>query len=400
MTVESFDDLKNSVIGRGLCTACGACAGVCPQHVVDMRLEDPESSDPEPILTGECKPCGICYKVCPGRDIPVHALEEFAFGRHRENSDIVGVVRGCHRVWAAHEDIRRGCSSGGAVTSLLAYGLASGFLDGVLLAARDERYPWRCKGKIVTKPEEVLEGVRSVMEIVPTLSVLTEAVEERGLTSLGIVGLPCHIHALRKLQKGKIPPKLARAIKLSVGLFCNSAKHFMGTQHLIEENAGIRVSDIVAMDYRGGEWPGSMLVMTKSGKIHFVATKGQYGSFLASGNYKRDRCTVCIDFAAELADISCGDVFQKKGDDRRISATVVRSQIGEEVFAGALKAGWIGAGPHDVSDIPGSGYGWEASKHANAAKLLQRRLWGWPTPEFGLEINLKPLVRKVHSSTL
>ena len=397
--MEGFEELRQLVIDRGLCTGCGGCAGVCPRRVVNMELADPESSDPKPALTGECKPCGICFKVCPGKIVPFAELEKSAFGRARSKDDVAGVVRGCHSAWAAHEDIRRGASSGGVVSAVMAYGLASGALDGVLLAVHDENRPWRRKGGIVTKPEDVARGVRSVMEIVPTLEVLSEAVEKRGLRSLGVIGLPCQMQALRKLQEAKAAPKLAKSVKLMVGLFCNSAKMFMGTQHLITEFAGIALKDIVAMDFRGGEWPGSMLVMTKTGKMHFVATKGQYGSFLASSNYKRDRCTVCMDFAAELADISCGDVFQKKGDDRRLSATVVRSSIGEEIFGGAVKAGWIAARPHAVEDIPGSGYGWEASKHANAARILERRAWGWPVPEFGWEPDLTPLPRKVHSST-
>lgn len=397
--MESFEDLSRDVIGRGLCTACGACAGVCPRAVIKMNLQDPETSDPEPVLVGDCKPCGLCYKVCPGKWIPIPDLEQFAFGRERHTTELVGVLRGCYRAWAAREEVRRGGSSGGVVTALLAYGLAAGILDGVLLAVRDEQQPWRCKPKVVTRPEDVATGARSAMEPVPTLAVLSEAVERHGCRSLGVVGLPCQIHALRKLQHAGAPPKLARAVKLTVGLFCNSAKMFLGVQHVIAEYGGIPVRDIVAMDYRGGEWPGSLLVMTRDGKIHFVATKGQYGSFLASGNYKRDRCLVCIDFAAELADVSCGDVFQKKGENRRLSATVVRSVVGEEVFAGALAAGWVGAEPHDPSEIHGSGYGWEASKHGNAARLMQRRKWGWPVPEFGFEPVVVPVRREVHSST-
>ncbi len=397
--MNNFDDLRSTVIDVGLCTACGGCAGVCPRGSIVMELQDPESSDPVPTLVGDCTSCGACVKVCPGKTVPFAQLEQEAFGRSRTADELAGVVRGAHRAWAAREDYRRGSSSGGVVTAIMAYGLASGYLDGVLLAVRNKDMPWRCQGGIVTRPEDVALGVRSVMEPVPTLEVLTEAVKKHGLKSLGVVGLPCQMHALRKLKSSNAQPKIARAVKLMAGLFCNSAKAFMGIQHLITEYAGIQVKDIVAMDCRGGEWPGSMLVMTRSGKIHFIATKGQYGGFLASANYKRDRCIVCMDFAAELADISCGDVFQKTGEDRRLSATIVRSTVGKKIFNDAVKAGCIGAVPHEISDIPGSGYGWEASKHANAAKLLERKAWGWPVPDFGWEMDLKPLVRKVHPST-
>jgi len=198
-----------------------------------MELEDPESSDPKPTLFGQCKPCGICFKTCPGKTVPFAALEEVAFGRSRRADESVGVVRSCHRAWAAHEDLRRGASSGGAVTAVMAYGLASGALDGVLLAVRNEEMPWRCRGGIVCRPEDAALGVRSVMEPVPTLEVLSEAVARRGLESVGVVGLPCQMHALRKLQTGKTSPKLARAVKLMVGVFCNSAKAFIDRKSVV-----------------------------------------------------------------------------------------------------------------------------------------------------------------------
>jgi ferredoxin len=31
-----FEQLKKKVIDKGLCTACGTCAGVCPKHVLEM----------------------------------------------------------------------------------------------------------------------------------------------------------------------------------------------------------------------------------------------------------------------------------------------------------------------------------------------------------------------------
>jgi coenzyme F420 hydrogenase subunit beta len=133
--------------------------------------------------------------------------------------------------------------------------------------------------------------------------------------------------------------------------------------------------------------------------MHHVATKGAYGSFLASGNYKRDRCLVCIDFTSELADVSVGDVFQRREENPRWGAALVRTEIGQHLVEGATSKGYLEIKAHDPQLIPASGYGWEASKHANVARLLERRQHGWPTPDFDCPLEIEPLPRQVASST-
>ena len=48
---KSFEMLQKEVIQRGLCTACGTCAGVCPAGAVGWVDIDGE---PLPELTGTC----------------------------------------------------------------------------------------------------------------------------------------------------------------------------------------------------------------------------------------------------------------------------------------------------------------------------------------------------------
>ena len=57
-----FENLKNLVIDRGLCTVCGTCIGICPQQCLGLAYENEE---PLPALVGECTSCGLCVKACP-----------------------------------------------------------------------------------------------------------------------------------------------------------------------------------------------------------------------------------------------------------------------------------------------------------------------------------------------
>jgi ferredoxin len=47
--MPSFSTLQEEVIGTGLCTDCGTCVAVCPNHAITMNYETEE-----PELTGKC----------------------------------------------------------------------------------------------------------------------------------------------------------------------------------------------------------------------------------------------------------------------------------------------------------------------------------------------------------
>ena len=98
-----FYDLYREVIGRGLCTGCGTCAGICPTKGVEMVYVDHE---PEPRLSGQCTDCGLCYELCPGQDIPMPALDQMVFGRERQpEKELLGIYQRCVAAHAVDPNI-------------------------------------------------------------------------------------------------------------------------------------------------------------------------------------------------------------------------------------------------------------------------------------------------------
>ncbi|MEW5865581.1 MAG: Coenzyme F420 hydrogenase/dehydrogenase, beta subunit C-terminal domain [Bacillota bacterium] len=393
---KGFENLNADVVRTGLCTSCGTCAGVCATAAIEM---DYTLDEPLPKPAGKCTSCGACYDVCPGKDVPLRDMDRFFLGRERdEEKDPIGLFKSCYRGWSTDPYVKSNSSSGGVVTGVCSYALENDIVDAVIMAGWSKDDPTRCRPIVTTSPKEVGEAARSAMVIVPNNALLAEAVLKEKHSRIGVVGLPCHVHGLRKLQMRGQPKKLAGSIKFIVGLFCAATYYWEGIRHLIREFTDIQdMNDIVRLDYRGGQWPGGMYAVTSDAKVHFVASKHDYTwHFLGASTFKRDRCIMCTDFAAELADVSCGDIFQPViPNDRRIVATVTRTDVGEDLVRKTAEAGYIRIEPHDPKLIPASGLGWEAKKHAGMYRLVQRREFGWPTPDYQYEPRVVPLNRKL-----
>ena len=392
---EGFADLKRQVIDQGLCTGCGTCAGICPDAVIEMNYVEGE---PEPTIKGKCTQCGICLNVCSGAFVPLSDMDTWLFGKTSSfHEDPIGIYRKSLRGYATDNHLRLTSSSGGATTAVLNFALDNGLIDGALIVCADPKTPWRCSPTFITKSEQTKKATRSSPEIVPVNALLRHAVIERGCKKIAVVGLPCHIHALRKMQMAEDPPEIARAVQLCIGLFCAATYYFEGIRHLLSEFAEIEsVEDVVAMDYRGGKWPGSLTVLTRDGKVNHVATKHEYTwHFLGPAPYKRDRCLMCPDFSARVADLSMGDIFQKVSDNPNLTAILVRTETGEKILDETIKAGKIIVEDHPPTYIPKSGMGWESKEHAGIYRMRQRKRFGWPTPDFQYPLKICQVPGKI-----
>ncbi len=391
---RGFADLKKEVIDRGLCTACGTCVGVCPKEVLEIFYVDGE---PEPRLIGKCIQCGLCSAICAGARIPLADMDQWLFGRKASfQNHPLGLYRKSLRGYSTDPQIRAASSSGGATTSILRCALEKGTLDAAIVACADPQKPWRFIPSLVTTPEELQKATRFTAEIVSVNSLLRKAVVEKGFKKIGVVGLPCHIHSLRKIQMANRPPAIARAVKLTLALFCASTYYFEGIRHLLFEFAGLEnLEDIICLDYKGGQWPGSLTATTKEGKIHHVSTKHEYTwHFLGPGS-KRDRCLMCPDFSGRVADVALGDVFQKVTPDPNLNAILVRTQAGEDFVRKAVRSGYLWVENHPPEFIPKSGMGWESKEHANIHRMKFRKRCGWPMPDYQYPVEMCRLPGKL-----
>lgn len=314
----TFSDIESS-----LCTFCGTCVGICPNGALEIYGE-------KVIFKGHCSACGLCFKACPGIEVNFNALNNTVF--QTEDVDrYIGYYTAICCAHAADNIIRENASSGGFVTALLCFLLEKGIIDGAIVVGTNVLNPTEPEIKIARTREEITSASQSKYSLVPVNSILREIQNLEG--SFAFVGLPCHIHGLRKLQQMNRPE--IKKICLIVGLFCGFNMHIEATTALLKK-LGLKKEEVISLKYRSGGHPGGLLVNTENGS--WFLDKHIYN--VLNPVYIPKRCLLCPDLMSELADISVGDIWMKEFTDGW-SSVIIRTPIGMEVVTKAYKNGWI-----------------------------------------------------------
>lgn len=320
---RGFLNLANEVTEKRICCLCGTCAAFCDK----IEIGESEEGKQEPLFVEDYDTvCGLCYTFCPRTFLPREDIERRLFGtpHRRAEEDPLGVYRSAYAVRARRGEILEQAQDGGVVTALLAYALETGSLDCAAITTSDEE--WRPKTKIARTYAELLEGAGTKYTLYPSVTGVRDALNE-GCEKIGFVGLPCQIQGLRKVQTAKQPYDLGiEKVKLMIGLFCM-------------ENFTPELLDHVAKKSRSGSVSGISKFEIR-GKDLFLYDQERQGIPLNEiKDYIGDGCLVCMDYTAELADLSVGSV----GSDEGWSTVLVRTAQGEAVLKGALNSGYLEA---------------------------------------------------------
>ncbi|HJJ55523.1 MAG TPA: coenzyme F420 hydrogenase subunit beta [Methanocorpusculum sp.] len=240
--------------------------------------------------------------------------------------EFLGQYKAVYKAKSACNDILSTSQDGGIVTSLFAYALEKGIIDGAIVAGPGEE-PYKPEPMVATTVEELIEASGTKYSISPNLSLIKEATRSYGLDKIGIVGTPCQIQAVRKAQLYPIGLRdVSDKIALALGIFCMENFPYQGLYQMVEDHCATKIDNVVKMDIGKGKFS----VYTERGVNAQIPLK-------VTHKYEQPGCHVCLDYVANFADISTGSVGTPDG----WSTVFVRSSVGESVFNDAVKEGWI-----------------------------------------------------------
>jgi coenzyme F420 hydrogenase subunit beta len=321
------------IVKEGLCTGCGTCAAICPKDAIDMIIEPYKSVYFPQLNDNKCTKCGICVKYCSGKFIDFKSMNKEIFDKEPDDA-LVGNFQNCYFGYSSNKDIRYNSASGGFVTHLLIYLLKENIIQGALVTRMNNNKPLEPLPYIARTKEEIISASKSKYCPVPANIALKEIFSANKDDKFAIVGLPCHIHGMRKLMLNNTD--LQKKIFLCIGLFCSHNNNFKMAEFVTRWN-NIDIKDITKLDYRGEGWPGSMSIVLKDGTKKLIPYT-DYGIVHSLNLFTPSRCFLCMDGLANFADISCADAWFAESISKPLGCSLVisRNKKSEQVIKGAI----------------------------------------------------------------
>lgn len=382
------------VVSNNLCHRCGACIGVCPVKTLDMDRNG------YPVQVAECINCNICVQTCSGLGVNYQDIGKRMFGEGYTYGDMMGDVRSGFVAYALDPTIRHNAASGGVVTQLFDFLLASGQIKGAIVVVEDPENPARGRGIIARNREDLLRSQQSRYTTSPHLHILNTIQEEDG--PFALVALPCQVHALRKRQI--FDPRWRKKIPIVIGLLCHYSLPMSSTEEAGELLAPSG-SQLAHTRYRQRDktgWPFNTLELTFTDGSVWRSPYGPAQTFnVISRVSPLGRCLQCLDAAAEFSDISVCDPWirnesgkWKYDDPAGFSGVLVRTKKGAELIDEAVSADKLYAQEIPVAEIgEGQRQMMVEKKLRTAFRIDVRRKLNLPVPEY--PIVFAPHLKKV-----
>jgi len=326
---KNFENLIKEIHEKGICGECGGCVSFCSAAdigAIEMKKDGP----PKYSNKDNCLNCGICYLICP----ETYELNNELNARFNYKAPI-GTWLKIVSSRTKNKDILKVATDGGVITSILIALLENNLINGALVSKKIntfQRAPFFAKTK-----EEIIESAGSAYEVdspvselgnyntfVSTISELKKIISAENM-KIAVVGVPCQIHSIRKMQELKILP--AHIVKYTLGLFCyENFKFDTSARARIEERFNFSFNNIKKMNIREN------VVMHLKNKDDPLIIE-----FSELDDIMRHACRVCENFSNFYADISLGGVGSPLG----FTSTMIRTKAGEKIYDLALNKGYI-----------------------------------------------------------
>ena len=317
-------ELDSEIIKQGKCVYCGACGAFCANIKFDSEKEIP-------IEDGSCKDVntcrdgfGLCYNLCPKtgiEQISLALLDKWVFGKKQDK--ILGHYINIVSVKLTDSAREKLPMEAGPLTALLSVAMKEGLIDCSIITDKDDNFkPFPILG---SNHKELFKGVGYKPSQSPTLSLVGDAINKEH-TDIAVVGTPCQIQALRKIQTHPIFDYEAfDLVSLTIGTFCFGTFYNQNLANCFKEY-GIDNRDIIKVATDKNKF--TMKILTNNGNteipLNYIYEKAV-----------RHSCFSCSDYTASFSDISIGNIGSEEG----WRTLIIRTKRGQEIFNLAVQKG-------------------------------------------------------------
>jgi coenzyme F420 hydrogenase subunit beta len=377
------------IVEGGLCIGCGLCQSIAGAGKIHMVLTPEGRERPVARSTLDAATLERINTICPGTRV-----EGAADGTEGAAAGAVG-TRAMHDVvwgpaehlaigYAGDPEVRYRGSTGGVLTALGRFLLASGRAKFILHVAASPREPMRSERRLSFDAVSVLDAAGSRYAPAAPLVDFTALLDRA--EPFALIAKPCDVAAVRNLAR--IDSRVDRYLRYALTFVCGGASDLTKSEDVVSE-MGIGPDELSLFRYRGYGCPGPVRLETKNGRS-FELTYQDMWEDEATWRIQ-PRCKICPDAIGESADLAASDVWPgggPAGEDEGFNGIIVRTQRGLELYRAALAAGAIVAEPREIGfrEFDDFQPHQVRKKRAVWARLAGMRAAGQPVPE---TINLR-----------
>ena len=330
----------------------------------------------EPVARDLCTDCGLsrtalaksCGMACQFIKPDYPDMEAKVHGRARDANRPDEVYFGpVQAMWqAAMKRPSEGAQWTGITSRLGERLLETGLVEGVLTmgAAADDR--WKPEPILVTRAEDMVAARGMKMGYGPLLALL-EPAKAMGLKRIAVIGIPCQVHALRRLEA-----ELGFEALYVIGTPCSdntTTERFHEFLALLADDP----STITYLEFRADFYVELRFTDGRRTEIPFL----QLPISKLPADFFPLTCRTCVDYTNVLADITVGYMG---GEGRQW--LLVRNERGAAILE-TLKDELILAAPGTGGKRAGPVKGFIANTERAAGGLPLRAMPNWLRPLVG-----------------
>jgi coenzyme F420 hydrogenase subunit beta len=361
------------IVQGGLCIGCGLCKSVAGAEKIEMVLTPEGRERPVARAALDSATLARINEICPGTRIEGAAPTEAP-------TDVVwGPAEHLAVGYAGDPAVRHRASTGGVLTALGQFLLASGRVKFILHVAASKLSPLRTERRLSFDAASVLEGAGSRYGPAAPLKDFTALLERA--EPFALIAKPCDIAAVRNLAR--IDPRVDRYLAYALTFVCGGASDLTKSEEVVSE-FGILPNQLSSFCYRGNGNPGPTRLETHDGRTFELSYQEMWGD---EATWRiQPRCKICPDAIGESADLAASDVWPgggPTGEDAGFNGIIVRTRRGLALYRAAVAAGAVVVEPRNLTfrDLDDFQPHQVRKKRAAWARLAGMRAAGLAVPE-------------------